>query len=74
MNDVDLDRTVAANWQEYKEEFRRMKDMVVWVWAELVSREGKAFMRQMVGWMSASCVLTVVLLLLFGYITDFLDP
>lgn len=74
MNDVDLDRTVAANWQEYKKEFRRMEDMVVWVWTELVSREGKAFMRRMIGWMSASCVLTVVLPLMFGYITDLLDP
>jgi ABC-type multidrug transport system fused ATPase/permease subunit len=74
MNDIDLDRSVATNWQEYKEEFRQMKNMVVWVWTELVSREGKAFMRRMIGWMSASCVLTVVLPLLFGHITDLLDP
>ena len=38
MSDIDLDRTVATNWREYKEEFRHMKDMVVWVWMELVSR------------------------------------
>jgi len=74
MNDVDLDRNVASNWLEYKDEFRQMKDMVVWVWKELVSREGKAFMRRMIGWMSASCVLTVVLPLMFGHITDLLDP
>jgi len=74
MSDLELDRTVATNWQEYRDEFRRMKDMVVWVWKELVSREGKAFMRGMIGWMTLSCVLTVVLPLLFGRITDLLDP
>jgi ABC-type multidrug transport system fused ATPase/permease subunit len=74
MSDVDLDRSVATNWREYKEEFRRMKDMVAWVWNELVSLEGKAFMRRMILWMSASCVLTVVLPLMFGYITDLLEP
>src|SRR5215510_12734713 len=74
MSDIDLDRTVATNWREYKEEFRQMKNMVVWVWMELVSREGKAFMRRMIAWMSASCVLTVVMPLMFGQITDLLDP
>ena len=51
MSDIDLDRSVATNWREYKDEFRRMKDMVAWVWNELVSREGKAFMRRMNIWM-----------------------
>jgi ABC-type multidrug transport system fused ATPase/permease subunit len=51
-----------------------MKNMVVWVWKELVSREGKAFMRRMIGWMSSSCLLTVILPLMFGHITDLLDP
>ena len=74
MSDIDLDRSVATNWREYKQEFRQMKDMVVWVWTELVSREGKTFMTRMIGWMSASCLLTVVLPLMFGYITDLLDP
>ena len=74
MSDIDLDRTVATNWREYKEEFRQMKDMVVWVWMELVSREGKVFMRTMIGWTAASCLLTVVLPLMFGHITDLLDP
>jgi hypothetical protein len=74
MSDLELDRTVATNWQEYKTEFLRMKDMVVWVWKDLVSREGRAFMRRMIGWMALSCVLTVVLPLTFGRITDLLDP
>ena len=74
MSDLELDRKVATNWQEYKTEFLRMKDMVVWVWKELVSREGRAFMLRMVGWMAFSCILTVVLPLMFGRITDLLDP
>ena len=74
MSDLELDRKVATNWQEYKTEFLRMRDMVVWVWKELVSREGRAFMLRMVGWMAISCVLTVVLPLMFGRITDLLDP
>jgi len=74
MSDLELDRAVAQNWQDYKSEFLRMKDMVVWVWSELVSREGKAFMRRMISWMVLSCVLTVVLPLMFGQITDLLDP
>ena len=74
MSDLELDRKVATNWQEYKAEFLRMSDMVVWVWKELVSREGRAFMLRMVGWMAVSCVLTVVLPLMFGKITDLLDP
>src|SRR5215471_13829596 len=74
MNDIELDRHVAANFQEYKAEAKRMKDMIVWVWLELVSKEGKAFMLRMVGWMSLSCVLTVILPLTFGKITDLLDP
>src|SRR5262245_11198362 len=74
MNDIELDRQVAANWQEYKAEAKRMKDMIVWVWLELVSKQGKAFMLRMVGWMSLSCILTVVLPLTFGKITDLLDP
>ena len=72
MSDLELDRKVATNWQEYKAEFLRMKDMVAWVWKELVSREGRAFMLRMVGWMAVSCVLTVVLPLMFGKITDLL--
>ena len=72
MSDLELDRKVATNWQEYKAEFLRMRDMVVWVWKELVSREGRAFMLRMVGWMAVSCVLTVVLPLMFGKITDLL--
>ena len=72
MSDLELDRKVATNWQEYKAEFLRMRDMVAWVWKELVSREGRAFMLRMVGWMSVSCVLTVVLPLMFGKITDLL--
>ena len=51
MSDLELDRKVATNWQEYKAEFLRMRDMVAWVWKELVSREGRAFMLRMVGWM-----------------------
>jgi ATP-binding cassette subfamily B protein len=74
MSDLELDRTVATNWQDYRTEFLRMKDMIVWVWNELVSREGKAFMRRMIAWMVLSCVLTVVLPLMFGRITDLLDP
>jgi len=74
MSDLELDRAVAQNWQDYKSEFLRMKDMVVWVWSELVSRERKAFMRRMISWMVLSCVLTVVLPLMFGQITDLLDP
>jgi ATP-binding cassette subfamily B protein len=74
MSDVELDRSVATNWREYKNEFRQMKDMVVWVWNELVSLEGKAYMRRMILWMCASCLLTVVLPLMFGHITDLLDP
>src|SRR5262245_60060698 len=74
MSDLELDRAVAKNWQDYKNEFLQMKNMVVWVWHELVSREGKAFMRRMIGWMVLSCILTVVLPLMFGRITDLLDP
>jgi ABC-type multidrug transport system fused ATPase/permease subunit len=74
MSDLELDRKVATNWQEYKTEFLRMKDMIVWVWNELVSREGHAFMLRMVGWMTLSCLLTVVLPLMFGKITDLLGP
>lgn len=74
MSDLELDRKVATNWQEYKAEFLRMRDMIVWVWTELVSREGRAFMLRMVGWMTFSCLLTVVLPLMFGQITNLLDP
>ncbi|HEX4996720.1 MAG TPA: hypothetical protein VFY29_00740 [Terriglobia bacterium] len=74
MSDLELDRTAATNWREYKTEFLQMRDMVFWVWNELVSREGKAFMRRMIGWMALSCMLTVVLPLMFGRITDLLDP
>jgi ATP-binding cassette, subfamily B, heavy metal transporter len=74
MSDLELDRKVATNWQEYKTEFLRMRDMIVWVWIELVSREGRAFMFRMVGWMTFSCLLTVVLPLMFGQITNLLDP
>ena len=74
MSDLELDRKVATNWQEYKAEFLRMGDMIAWVWNELVSREGRAFMLRMVGWMTLSCLLTVVLPLMFGQITNLLDP
>jgi ATP-binding cassette subfamily B protein len=74
MSDFELDRKVATSWREYLAEARHMKDMIVWVWYELVSKEGKSFMRRMVGWMIVSCVLTVVLPLTFGKITDLLDP
>src|SRR4051812_25908965 len=74
MNDIELDRTVAGSWKEYKGEFARMQSMVVWVWRELVSREGKTEVRRMLFWMATSCALTVVLPLTFGKITDLLDP
>jgi ATP-binding cassette, subfamily B, heavy metal transporter len=74
MSDLELDRKAATNWQEYKAEFLHMRNMIGWVWTELVSREGRAFMLRMVGWMTFSCLLTVVLPLMFGKITDLLDP
>src|SRR5262249_56733207 len=74
MSDFELDRKVAGNWREYLAEARHMRDMIVWVWNELVSKEGKAVMSKMVGWMVISCILTVVLPLTFGRITDLLDP
>src|SRR5207244_3797766 len=74
LGDRDLGRSVVRNWRAYEGGCCGLKDMVVWVWRELVSREGKAFMRRMVLWMFASCILTVVLPLMFGYITDLLDP
>ncbi|HET9943821.1 MAG TPA: ABC transporter ATP-binding protein, partial [Terriglobia bacterium] len=74
MSDLELDRKVATNWQDYKAEFLQMKNMIVWVWRELVSRQGRAFMLRMVGWMTVSCLLTVVLPLTFGRITNLLDP
>src|SRR5262245_14591042 len=72
--DLELERSGAANWREYKAEARRMKEMVSWVWRELVSREGRVFVGKMVGWMILSCILTIVLPLTFGRITDLLDP
>jgi ATP-binding cassette subfamily B protein len=74
MSDFELDRKVAGNWREYLAEARHMRDMVVWVWNELVSKEGKGLMRNMMAWMVLSCSLTVVLPLTFGKITDKLDP
>ena len=74
MTDFELDRQVASNWQEYKAEFTRMRDMVVWVWRELVSKEGKTVVRRMLFWMAISCALTVILPLTFGKITDLLNP
>jgi ATP-binding cassette subfamily B protein len=74
MTDFELDRVVAGNWQEYKAEFVRMRDMVQWVWRELVSKEGKGMVRRMLFWMCISCGLTVILPLTFGRITDLLTP
>src|SRR5262245_26461878 len=48
--------------------------MISWIWRELVSREGRVFVGRMVGWMILSCILTIVLPLTFGRITDLLDP
>ena len=70
MSDVDLDRAIATTWKEYKEETLTMWGMIVWVWAELVSREGKTRMRRMAVWMSVSCLLTVVLPWMLGQVID----
>lgn len=70
MKDVDLDRAVASTWAEYREEARTMWEMLVWVWTELVSQEGKMLMRRMVAWMSVSCLLTVALPWALGQVID----
>ena len=51
-----------------------MKDMVVWVWNELVGKDGKALVHKMVAWMAVSCTLTVGLPWTFGQIIDLLEP
>lgn len=72
MNDVELDRTTATNWEEYKEEARVMRDMIVWVWQQLISREGRDLVRKLVALMLVSCLLTVVLPWTLGQIIDVL--
>lgn len=72
MTDIDLDRKVAANWEEYKDEAREMRDMIVWVWKELVSQRGRKLVNRLVGFMSVSCLLTVALPWTFGQIIDVL--
>ena len=72
MKDIELDRTVATNWEEYKEEARVMRDMIVWVWRELISREGRGLVNRMVAFMTVSCLLTVALPWTFGQIIDVL--
>ncbi len=70
MSDVDLDRTVATTWEEYNGEAHMMWGMIVWVWQELVSRDGKMLMRKLMGWMSVSCLLTVALPWTLGQVID----
>ncbi|MFC1598806.1 ABC transporter ATP-binding protein [Patescibacteria group bacterium] len=45
--DFDLDRKVASNWKEYFSEAIAMKDMIAWVWHELINQKGKEYARKM---------------------------
>jgi ABC-type multidrug transport system fused ATPase/permease subunit len=72
MSDVELDRSVATSWKEYKQEARVMRDMIAWVWHQLISREGHGLARRMIGFMTVSCFLTVALPWMLGQVIDVL--
>ncbi len=68
--DVELDRKVAGNWKEYLKELKRTKEMVTWIWQELITEKGKAVTKKMVALLVANCFIDVVALWFFGTLID----
>lgn len=59
--DFDLQREVTGSVRDYFKEARIMKEMVVWVWQELVNPDGKKYARRMFWLLALSCAINVVI-------------
>lgn len=48
MHDTDLDRPLPKNWRERLAYTREMKEMLVWVWNNFISAQGKKLAKQII--------------------------
>jgi len=74
MKDAELDRQVANNWQEYLKEARSMKEMLVWVWQELINETGKKLAKKMVVVKAIGCTAAIAGPWALSYVFDGLNP
>ena len=59
--DFDLQRKVTGSLKEYFQEAQTMKEMVVWVWQELINEAGKKYARKMFWLLALSCSINVLI-------------
>lgn len=59
--DFDLERKVTGSVREYFREAQTMKEMIAWVWQELINDEGKKHARKMFWLLALSCAINVTI-------------
>jgi len=72
--DFELERKVASNWREYFSEAKQMKDMIVWVWQELINQKGKTYAKKMFWIQIVGCTVTVTSPWTLSYVFNGLNP
>lgn len=55
----EVDTLRAQSWKDYKQELKQMKDTLLWMWQDLINKEGKSWARKVVLLIFAVCVLGV---------------
>ncbi|MBD3359616.1 MAG: ATP-binding cassette domain-containing protein [Candidatus Buchananbacteria bacterium] len=74
MKDVELDRQAASNWKEYLNDLKKTKDMLIWVWQELINAAGKKYAKKMFWIQVVGCAVTVTSPWTLSFVFDGLNP
>lgn len=70
MKDIDLDREVAADWSQYLQEVKKMREMIIWIWQELISQKGKDWMYRTISLIVLSCLVGLFFPFAMGHMTN----
>lgn len=72
--DQELERKIESSPSAYFAEARQMKEMISWVWQELISQRGKKLAKKMIIIMAVSSFLGILTPIVFGRIFEILNP
>jgi len=68
--DIDLERKTAKNWREYLSYLGEMKEMLMWIWRDLMSFESKRIVRKTFVYMIVHAVLMMASPFALGLVLD----
>jgi len=74
VKDAEVDRKIAANWKEYLQETKDMRNMISWVWQELINDTGKKYAKKMFVVQVLSCAISVAGPWTLSFVFNGLNP